>query len=375
MSITNSPNHILMYNSVIASEQFAGLPGVDKWNSTRKVWGHNGAIIDRTGVVITPFKTKVLDWLLMPEVDHSFNKTLEECCLAHAREIINTAKQTNKTISIMWSGGIDSTCTVSSFLMEATVEERKLITVLLNRDSMLENHAFYKTQLIGKVNCKDSNIWENYIRDNNLFITGEGGDQLCWFGFTRASQKIFNDIGWDQLRKPATADMLIKCLQGVSHDRGSAVHGYECVLDPLRKNSKIPVDSLGQVFWYMNFAVKWQNVYIRMFNNIVDRSLVSEEYARNNFIMFYQSADIQRWAMLNNEKVAWVDKFTDIKRPLKEIIYKFDGNQDYLDNKVKLGSLGKLSRLRTSVGYITSDWKFTNTLDTLKYYNNDNSFI
>jgi hypothetical protein len=240
---------------------------------------------------------------------------------------------------------------------------------------MLENHVFYKTQLIGKVVCKDSNTWENFIRNDTLFITGEGGDQVCWFGFARASQKIFNDIGWDQLRKPATADMLINCLQRVSQNKESAVNGYECVLDPLRKNSKIPVDSLGQVFWYMNFAVKWQNVYMRMFNNIVDRSLMSEEYARNNFIMFYQHADIQRWALMNNDKMAWVDKFTDIKRPLKEIIYKFDHNQDYLDNKVKLGSLGKLSRLRTSVGYIRSDWTCTNQLDPLKYYNNDNSFI
>jgi hypothetical protein len=110
-------------------------------------------------------------------------------------------------------------------------------------------------------------------------------------------------------------------------------------------------------------------------NNLVDTKHVNIEYMKSNFKMFYQSEDIQRWIMLNNERALWVNKFTDIKLPLKEIIYRFDHNKNYLENKVKLGSLGKLSRMRPSIGFITADWQFLDEVDIELYYNKNNSFV
>jgi hypothetical protein len=91
--------------------------------------------------------------------------------------------------------------------------------------------------------------------------------------------------------------------------------------------------------------------------------------------MFYESDDIQIWTMLNNESTVWVKKFTDIKNPLKQVIYGFDRDKEYLENKVKFGSLGRLSRMRPSIGYITSNWRFTDFVDTDQFYNPENSFI
>jgi hypothetical protein len=79
--------------------------------------------------------------------------------------------------------------------------------------------------------------------------------------------------------------------------------------------------------------------------------------------------------MLNNQETVWVNKFTDIKNPLKRVIYSFDKDQEYLESKVKLGSLGRLSRMRPSVGYITSSWRFVNSVDVDRFYNSENSFI
>jgi hypothetical protein len=374
MNTTSYPN-ILLFNSIVAEEQFRGLPGVHEWSKTRKIWGHNGCMIDRTGVIQLPFKTEFLDSMRVPEIPKQFSKTLEQCCVEHARSIVDQANATNQTISILWSGGIDSTCTVSSFLMCATFEERKRITILLNRESILENTNFYENHLLGKLACKSSNNWESYIKTNNIFVTGEGGDQVCWNGFTRASDTIFNTLGWNILKQSANPDIMIKILEMVSFDKESAKIGYERVLEPLRQNSVVPVDTVGQLLWYFNFVAKWQNVYLRILLNLVDTSVISTSYIETNFKMFFQSKDIQIWTMLNNESTVWVNKFTDIKMPLKNIIFQYDKDEYYKKNKVKIGSLGRLSRMRPSIGYIKSNWEFSQTVDIEHYYNNRNSFI
>jgi hypothetical protein len=61
--------------------------------------------------------------------------------------------------------------------------------------------------------------------------------------------------------------------------------------------------------------------------------------------------------------------------PLKNIIFQYDKDEYYKNNKVKIGSLGRLSRMRPSVGYIKSDWEFSQTVNIDQYYNNKNSFI
>ena len=375
MNTTNCPETILLFNSVLAEEQFRGRPGVAEWSMIRKIWGHNGSLIDRSGVVSIPFKTSTLDSMRLPTLPKTFSKTLEETCYERARSIIDSAVSRNKTISILWSGGIDSTCTVTSFLMAIKPDETNLLTILLNKESILENPRFFRNYLVGKVNCKDSNVWQRYISNDNIFVTGEGGDQLCWNGFTRSSDRIFNELGWDHLRKPATLENVVPVLEQVSQDRASAIVAYNSIISPLKNNSVVPVDSVGQILWYFNFTCKWQNVYLRTLNNLVNTEIIDSQYISDNFMMFYESDDIQIWTMLNNESTVWVKKFTDIKNPLKKVIYEFDRDKEYFENKVKFGSLGRLSRMRPSIGYITSNWRFTDFVDTDQFYNPENSFI
>lgn len=369
------PKSLYLFNCIKAEQLFKGLPGIDNWTLTRVVYGSNGAMIDRTNTISTPFNTKNIEWLSMPVIENVFTKSLEQCCHEHARTIIDQSIQENKTITIMWSGGIDSTCMVSSFLSVATVAELERITILLNKDSILENPDFYRKHLIGKLKCKDSNSWPTYIDPFIIFLTGEGGDQLGWFGFTRHSESAFNELGWDFLKMPATSDNIIKCLEKICQNKEVARVCYERVIDPLKKTAIVDVNTVSQSLWWTIFCVKWQNVYLRIMNNLIDTQHVDTKYMQSNFKMFFQSNDIQRWIMCNNEKALWVNKFTDIKLPLKEIIYRFDKNQHYLENKVKLGSLGRLSLMRPSIGFITSTWDFLDTVDIESYYNKNNSFI
>jgi hypothetical protein len=375
MNIIDSPNELYLFNSVKAYNLFKGLKGIDQWSLTRKIWGHSGCLIDRSNIVSTPFKTKTLSAMELPVVDNDFSKTLHECCLEQARNILDCAVTNNKKIAIMYSGGIDSTCALVSFLSVASESEKKLITVLLNRDSILENYDFYKNHLAGKIRCKDSNSWENFINDHTIFITGEGGDQLFSNGFTKATDAIFTSLGWDKMKSKPNPDLIIKILKMVSDDSEAAVIGWERVVRPLIASSIIPIDSVGQALWYFHFTCKWQNVYLRILNNLIDSSKINDEYIKNNFKMFYQSTDIQKWILKNNENNICVSKFRDIKKPLKDIIFDYDKNEDYLINKTKIPSLGKLCWTRPSVGFITNTWSFKDHIDIDIYYNPDNSFL
>lgn len=375
MNTIDFPKSLYLFNCIKAEQLFNGLPGIDKWSLTRALYGHNGAMVDRTNTISTPFNTKTIEWLSMPTLESNFTKTLEQCCHEYARDIINQAILENKTITMMWSGGIDSTCMMSSFLSIANPDELTKITVLLNKDSILENTEFYQNHLIGKIKCKDSNTWPSHINPSIIFLTGEGGDQLGWFGFTRYSELAFNELGWNFLKLPATSDNIIKCLERVGQTKEVSTVCYERVIDPLQKSAVVDVNTVSQSLWWTIFCIKWQNVYLRIMNNLLDTHNVTTEYMQSNFKMFYQSDDIQRWVMCNNETMLWVKKFKDIKRPLKEIIYNFDRNKNYLENKVKLGSLERLSRMRPSVGFITSEWEFLDTVEVESYYNKNNSFI
>jgi hypothetical protein len=375
MSITYSPKSLYLYNCIKAEELFKGLPGVSAWSLTRSLYGNNGAMVDRTNTITMPFNTTNIEWLSMPSLGTNFTKTLEQCCHEYARDILDQAIGENKTITMMWSGGIDSTCMVASFLSVANNDELNKITILLNKDSILENTEFYQKHLIGKIKCKDSNSWPSHITPSIIFLTGEGGDQLGWFGFTRHSETAFTELGWDFLKLSATSDNIIKCLEKICKNQQVARVCYERVIDPLRKTATVDVNSVSQSLWWALFSIKWQNVYLRIMNNLIDTQNVNTNYMKNNFKMFYQSIDIQRWIMYNNEKALWVTKFTDIKLPLKEVIYRFDKNKQYLENKTKLGSLGKLSRMRPSIGFITADWQFLDIVDVELYYNKNNSFI
>jgi hypothetical protein len=369
------PKSLYLYNCIKAEELFKGLPGVANWSLTRAVYGSNGAMVDRTNTISTPFNTKNIEWLSMPAMQDIFTKSLEQCCHEHARAIIDQSVTENKTITVMWSGGIDSTCMLTSLLSVANDSELDRITVLLNKDSILENPDFYRKHLIGKIKCKDSNSWSSHINPSIIFLTGEGGDQMGWFGFTRYSETAFNELGWDFLKMAATSDNIIKCLEKVCRNAEVAVLCYERVIEPLRQTSVVDVGTVSQSLWWAIFCIKWQNVYLRIMNNLIDTQYVTTDYMKSNFKMFFQSEDIQQWIMHNNEKALWVKKFTDIKLPLKEIIYQFDKNQNYLENKVKLGSLGRLSVMRPSIGFITSSWKFLDKIDIESYYNKNNSFV
>ena len=96
MNTTDFPKSLYLFNCIKAEQLFNGLPGIDNWSLTRALYGKNGAMVDRTNTISTPFNTKTIEWLGMPTLENNFTKTLEQCCHEYARDIMDQAILENK---------------------------------------------------------------------------------------------------------------------------------------------------------------------------------------------------------------------------------------------------------------------------------------
>ena len=73
---------------------------------------------------------KVLDFLKMPEYDNTFDKSFEQVCDERAQFLLHYAEWKNKKIAVMYSGGVDSTLILCSFLKNAKPNQLKNISIV-----------------------------------------------------------------------------------------------------------------------------------------------------------------------------------------------------------------------------------------------------
>jgi hypothetical protein len=135
------------------------------------------------------------------------------------------------------------------------------------------------------------------------------------------------------------------------------------------------IETVFDFFWWLNFVFKWQNVYFRMLLRIhrehhghINRAFIDKYYHH-----FYSSASFQKWAMLNKDlkvKNSW----RSYKFLAKELIYDFNKDRDYFENKAKAGSLSRLFVQKRVASALTSDCEYLDQVDPAAFYNSENSF-
>ena len=97
----------------------------------------------RLGTFTTPWNIPSNPLYKIPEFK-IIKDTLKDLLDTRALEIYNEAKNTNKKIAVMWSGGIDSTAVLTAFLKNIPIVDQNIITVVCDTNSILENIEFYK---------------------------------------------------------------------------------------------------------------------------------------------------------------------------------------------------------------------------------------
>jgi hypothetical protein len=353
---------------VVTAPSNYDLAGIEKFSHYFKIYGPGVVPNDRTGSIRFPIRTKSL--FPLPTF-RPLHETFEELCNARAQELLSYAETLGVPLYTFWSGGIDSTLVLVSFLKNATPAQKERITVLMSEESIRENPNFYKDHIHGTLRTESSARFPNLLGENHLIVNGEHNDQL--FGSDIVA-KFITECGAPAMHRPYSRDTVAGFYDTLLNDARMA-NFYMDLFERVTAAAPVPISTNYLFFWWINFALKWQTVSIRTLTFASTHTVanITEKYALERYAPFYPTDEFQLWSMNNLDKKI-KDEWRTYKWPAKDIIYEFTKDADYRDNKIKRGSLQFLVAQQKVWPFIDENFKFTETMGREHYYEPENDF-
>jgi hypothetical protein len=226
---------------------------------------------DRTGSIIVPFKTYVPEDCKIPKFVNS-NITYEEAATNRAQEIIALSEQTDKKINLLYSGGIDSSTVLTSFIKLLGVDEAaKRLTILMSYESIVENPWMWEKFIRPNFAVANSKSFDLTALDSTkLYVNGELNDQL--FGATapfKVGVKLSKKLGVPMDEMIVDEEFLHTTFEllGLTPSANSK---WTRALLKLMESCPVKDGSFMTLAWWYGFTCKWINVKYRvfMFNNL-----------------------------------------------------------------------------------------------------------
>jgi len=259
---------------------------------------------DRCGVVCPPGSMQVLS-----PIGVISSITFEQAC--H-----NAAKTyANKEIFLYWSGGLDSTLV---FLLLREYVHPSQLTVLYTQASLEEYPGFFEKHIAGVYKSKlftvgsMATMTEKFCQEG-VIVTGEIGDQVFGSGWFIDADKDVLQKDWKSFRDgifltiPNIEQSIAKCPQKITN--------------------------IATFLWWLNYTLKYQYVQIRM---LLDNK---SSILNTNIFHFFDTPDFNSYTVSNPMQVKMPGyDLKNYKYPLRELIAKLSGDNDYAFNKPKVRS-------------------------------------
>lgn len=350
--------------------RYPDLPGIKRFLPYFQIYGHILAPpVDRSGVIKFPVRTKSI--FRLPEM-RAFTENYEQVCNARARELIAQAEKLDLQLYAFWSGGVDSTCLLVSLLKQASPAQRQRILVLLTEESIREYPLFYEKFIRGKLRRNSAMMLPYILGSRALLVNGEHNDQLFGSDIVPAMSQLF---GLHVLHEPYNRALFVAFLTKLMKDANLALF-YVRLFEQLAGRAPIPLKTNFERFWWINFTLKWQTVYMRVLSFVAERNvkLLSKEYIENCYASFYNTENFQLWS-LNNRDKRIANGWRSYKWPAKQVIYEFTKDADYRDNKMKRGSLQYVIARRVPFEFVDENFNFRQNVAAEEFYQEDNSFV
>lgn len=260
--------------------------------------------------------------------DINTNKQIiySEECLTQANNLLNLSKITNKPLYILWSGGIDSTVMLISFLIINPKMENCVI--LLSKESINEYTYFFNNYIRGKYKIETSYDFFNLFDGTKILVTGELNDQLFGNDLIRLSANI---LGEDVIKSKYYSGFLKSTFSDISN-----ISKWSNLLDELALKCPSGIETISEFFWWFNFSCKWQSVYTRSlaYINKKHRKNITEEFLKVNYQCFFNTSNFQNWSVWNKDKKFGLD-WKSYKLESKKFIFDFSKDENYFQNKIK----------------------------------------
>jgi hypothetical protein len=283
------------------------------------------SIIDRTATLDQGFGYAVLDRIPAPATDGA---TFAELCDAVGTKIVAEALLTGRDISVLWSGGIDSTSALIAVMKAADARGcADRVRVLLSLDSVLEYPGFFLRHVNGRYRVAAvSRPISETLHPAALTVTGEHGDQL--FGSHLLASYVRRGVGGADYRD-VLPFVLAERLRSVRD-----AYRVQRYLQPAIAAAPVPIRTLFDCLWWLNFALKWQEVTLRLPVFRGAQARVAHEALRH----FFRDDRFQAWALATTPghvPPAWAR----YKDAAKRYILDFTGDRAYYRDKEKADSL------------------------------------
>jgi hypothetical protein len=291
----------------------------------------------RMGTFTNPWNATSNPIFAAPKLVH-VSDSLSDLMNKRACELLAISSKENRPIAILWSGGIDSTGVVSSFIKNCTNPEQ--IHIYCSQKSILENPMFYKNHIVGKFKChhiRTMDVNEQFI-DANILIHGDPGD--CLFG---PSMPMYSHLIPSGAHQQSWKDHRNDLIQGIEYTKanpGFAEWYVNKVSDNIEEVNLYNIHTVTDWWWWHYFNLKWEFSMMRPFfetrRNL--RSTISKKHIQSYAdTSFFNTAEFQSWSYSNLHRLCIDQK--QHKADLKQYIYELDKNEFYKSNKAKTMSL------------------------------------
>lgn len=361
-----------LYNARCSELAVIESDDVKKWSSIFNMITWFVCLVDRTNNIKMPFRFKTYEPFRMPRDLSDFNMTYDQCCQKRCEEILKISYAINKPIYIFYSGGIDSTMVLISFmkyLSKTDFDDR--ITVVLTNNSVYENPSFYYDFIRKRCKTVSSENFNSFFSNDIITVGGEHNDQL--FG-SDILLKIYYYSNSDGFHSKYNRDFILPWFKRSLNDT-EANFWYDLLDHHIKSYAPCEVTTNFHFFWWYNFCFKWQNVYFRMLNSMPEnrRNVVTEDFLKNNYHHFFNSESFQKWSMLNHHlKIG--NTWTEYKLEAKNLIYEYTKDDTYRFQKIKMNSLVRLWHQRKMITAIDSNCRIYDKIDAMEFYDPNNSF-
>lgn len=311
-------------------------------------------LVDRTQNIKWPYYCQLLDCNQLPDFDLPV-LSFADCCIARAKELLG---KDNK-IYLMWSGGIDSTAMLISFLTAGRSLDQ--VTIALNDDSIREYPNFYHLHIRSKfdlISIEELMLRASTTGLDGIMISAEHADQL--FGSPLANL-IHQKLGADFLYQPATSDVITGLLRKFNLDPLSA----KCIDDLYRltfTHSPRPIQNVWDWAWWHGFNFKWQQIGLKLKTRLLENV---------DLITFYSDTNFQRWSANQRPDLHSMES---LKNTAKQVILDYTNDRHYFDHKIKHPSTTLYYAKQNSPAILENGKKLDfGQFDFLDYYDPGNS--
>ncbi len=325
--------------------------------------------LDRSNTLRFPVRTKSL--FPLPKMAH-LDKTYEDICNERALELLSRADNLDVPMYVFWSGGIDSTCVLVSLMKHASKAQRERITVLMSEASCNEYPDFYLRYIRGQFRRMPAAQFPYLLGTKNLIVSGEHNDQLFGSDVIAVAIKIF---GFRAVMGPYDPKLFVNFFTQRMGNMVFAIH-YVRLFERLMESAPVRLRTNFDLFWWINFAIKWQHVYMRMLSYVTPSRVdaLTPEYVKDYYAPFFCTDAFQLWSMNNLDKRVR-RSWRSYKYPAKEVIFDFTHDSVYRDNKIKLGSLQYLIVQRIPAAFTDDKFDFHTDVAPEVFYNEHNDLV